>query len=200
MLPGEQPLIKIIDYKSGNEKFSVDEAIGGWRLQLLLYLKAATAGLKGKPAGVFYFGIDAPLIEGSVSASVDDMQRQSIKSELSDLIRKKYRMDGVVMNEASVIEGIGGEFTGYSDIIPVRRKEDGGLSGPDGKLLCQEEFDELQKAVDHTISQLCERLTAGAIDITPKRLKNGISACTYCKYKSICNFDQAFEGCRYISI
>ena len=33
--------IKIIDYKTGQESFRVEEARGGYRLQLMLYLKAA---------------------------------------------------------------------------------------------------------------------------------------------------------------
>ena len=32
--------VKVIDYKSGSEKFSVKEAKAGWKLQLMLYLKA----------------------------------------------------------------------------------------------------------------------------------------------------------------
>ena len=43
--------IKIIDYKTGNEKFDRTEAEKGYRLQLMLYLNAA-AGEDGKPAGV----------------------------------------------------------------------------------------------------------------------------------------------------
>ena len=53
--------IKIIDYKSGKEKFDADEAKSGWTLQLMLYLRAAlgTGSLEMnkdtyKPAGVFY--------------------------------------------------------------------------------------------------------------------------------------------------
>lgn len=34
--------VKVIDYKSGNERFKAEEARGGWRLQLMLYLKAAS--------------------------------------------------------------------------------------------------------------------------------------------------------------
>ena len=57
--------VKVIDYKSGKEKFDVKEALGGWRLQLMLYLKAATDGMEAlkrpaKPAGVFYFELPTP--------------------------------------------------------------------------------------------------------------------------------------------
>ena len=58
-LPGDR--VKIIDYKTGDEKFSVNEAEKGYRLQLMLYLEAALGGEK-KPAGVFYFHITEPMI------------------------------------------------------------------------------------------------------------------------------------------
>ena len=38
-LPGDR--VKIIDYKTGNENFSIAEAKAGYRLQLMLYLQAA---------------------------------------------------------------------------------------------------------------------------------------------------------------
>ena len=33
--------VKIIDYKTGNEKFDISEAEAGYRLQLMLYLEAS---------------------------------------------------------------------------------------------------------------------------------------------------------------
>ena len=54
--------VKIVDYKTGNESFDIEEAAAGYRLQLMLYLNAA-CGSGRKPAGVFYFKRLGSLIE-----------------------------------------------------------------------------------------------------------------------------------------
>ena len=165
--------VKIIDYKTGKEKFSIAEAKAGWRLQLMLYLKAAQRR-KAKPAGVFYFMIDE-------------------KSETG-------RMDGVVVDKTSVIESIAGDFQDYSNIIPVRKLKNGSIKGNSaGSLLSEEEFGELQDAVDDKVKALCGELISGCIDVRPKR-SGSMTACTYCGYKGICNFDVSFDGFRYENI
>jgi len=62
--------------------------------------------------------------------------------------------------------------------------------------MSDEEFTELQKAVDEKVEELCGRLAGGDIDISPMVTKGG-TACQYCEYKSICRFDLGFDGCRY---
>lgn len=199
--------VKIIDYKSGKEKFDVEEAKGGWRLQLMLYLKAATAipskildqvaierekaARNIKPAGVFYFEIAEPQVDASELTAID--YQEKIKSE----IKKSFKLDGIVLNNPSIIESIAGEFSGYSDILPVRRNKDGEYAGTtDKKLLNEEDFNELQSAVDNRIEELCNNLLGGTIDIKPKKVKQE-TACKFCLYKSICKFDLAFDGCAY---
>lgn len=76
---------KVVDYKSGNEKFLLEEAEAGIKLQLFIYLMA-TAGykMKGlgkvKPKGAFYFGI---------------------KENLTDLDGNKnsYKLDGFIKKD-----------------------------------------------------------------------------------------------------
>ena len=200
ILGGEQPHLKIIDYKSGSERFNAGEARAGWRLQLMLYLKAATDGLSAKPAGVFYFFIDDPMVDAALPASAPEDKIKAAVAGLAGQIRKKFRMDGILVDEPGVVADIDRDFSGYSDIVPIRRKDDGSLAGSDNRLISPEEFTAFQQEVEQTGSTVCSRLMQGIIDIAPKKLKNGTSACTYCQYRSICNFDLAFEGCRYETI
>jgi ATP-dependent helicase/nuclease subunit B len=205
ILPGDY--VKIIDYKSGSEKFDVEEAKAGWRLQLMLYLKAATgidenengrtkfikedADVGMKPAGVFYFKLDEPMV--NVSAIDSEVLAEKIKAE----VRKSFKLDGIMVNEPEVVESIAGDFAGASDIVAIKRNKEGMIVGTSkDKLLSVEEFSELQQEIDTKITQLCNELSEGSVAVRPKKVKEQ-SACTYCMYKSICNFDLAFEGCRY---
>ena len=194
VLPGGY--IKIIDYKSGKEKFDVKEALGGWRLQLMLYLKAVTAGMEAlgrpaKPAGIFYFEIADPMID------VTGYSEQEIKDKLESGFRKLFKLDGVVLDDPAVIENIAGEFSGFSEVIQVRKNKEGVITGTaDDRLLSEEEFEDFQTAMDGVIEELCGKLAAGVIHLRPKKNKDE-TACKYCDYKSICNFELSFDGCSY---
>jgi ATP-dependent helicase/nuclease subunit B len=194
VLPGGY--VKVIDYKSGKEHFDSNEAKGGWRLQLMLYLKAAMQGMEArnqaaKPAGVFYFEIADPQIDATA------LNAEVLQKKLETEVRRAFKLDGIVLDDPNVIDGIAGEFSGYSEILPLHKNKDGGVSGTaDSKLLNEEEFDALRTAVDQTIEELCASLASGVIDIHPKKTKHE-TACKYCEYKSICNFELSFDGCSY---
>ncbi len=192
--------VKIIDYKSGNDQFNMAEVLGGWRLQLMLYLRAAEEGLAAKPAGAFYFKIDEGLIDETLPHNASPSELTEATEKLASLVKKRFKMDGVVLKDPQVIRGIAGEFNGVSDIIPISINKDGEFSASPGKLLSEDEFAAVKKAVDITVDELCTSLLSGSIDITPKRIKTEITACTYCSFKSICNFDLSFPGCKYINV
>lgn len=190
--------IKIIDYKSGKERFDTDEARAGWRLQLMLYLRAAMGANSYemnrdnpyKPAGVFYFEIAEPQID--VTELPEEDYTEKVKAER----RKKFRLDGVVLDDQSIIESIAGEFSGYSDILPVKKTKEGYVGTTEKKLLKEEDFSELLDAVNSKVKELCGELSEGSVEIKPKKVKDE-TACRFCLYKSICCFDLSFEGCSY---
>lgn len=101
-----------------------------------------------------------------------------------------------MVDDGKVIDGIAGEFDGYSDILPLRNSREGIKATSDGFLLTEEEFQQLQADVDRQIEKLCGQLAEGRIEIRPKKTDRE-SPCTYCEYKSICRFDLAFPGCNY---
>ncbi len=169
--------VKIIDYKTGNEKFDLSEVLSGYRLQLMLYLKAAQEE-KREPAGVFYFKVD---------------ESMPAAGEVKD-----FRLDGVMVNKPEIIEGIAGAFESRSDVVPIYRKSDGSVCGTsENKLLSEEEFSELQMAVDRKLSELYGALAGGLVAARPKKGKGDVTACRYCAYKSICQFDKSLPGCRF---
>ena len=184
----EEDRVKIIDYKTGKENFNIYEARGGYRLQLMLYLKAAQEGSR-KPAGVFYFLIRDPRVELNGA-------EEKISEKISKEMRKSFRLNGIMVDDCRVIRDIAGEFQGFSDIVPLRSGKDGVKGTSDGFLLTEDEFSELQQAVDHQVKKLCEQLAKGRIAIAPKKTDRE-SACTYCSYRSICRFDPEFPGCSY---
>lgn len=184
-LPKER--VKIIDYKTGNESFSREEAAAGYKLQLMLYLEASMENTR-KPAGVFYFNISEPMID--MSARVIDAE------EIGDKIKKSFKLNGVIVDDPDVIRSVAGDFAGYSDILPLRKGKEGiAATGSEG-LLSEEDFEKLREEITKKVRDICADLAEGKIDIHPMKTGDR-SACTYCNYKGICRFDTVFEGCSY---
>ncbi|MBO4235019.1 MAG: PD-(D/E)XK nuclease family protein [Firmicutes bacterium] len=182
--------VKIIDYKTGNMSLDLDAVRAGYSLQLMLYLEAAREGKK-KPAGLFYFLITEP--RGSVDAMVKEEAREAFEESL----KASYRMDGVLIDDDDVIREIAGEFDGKSSVVKLGRKKDGEFDKSSGKyLISEEDLDGLQEEVRAITSDICEDIMAGRIELRPKKLGTS-DPCTYCGYKSICNFDPSFGGCNY---
>ena len=179
--------MKIIDYKTGNESFSAEEAAAGYRLQLMLYLEASIEKTR-RPAGVFYFNISEPMIDMS-ARTVDE-------EEIADKVKKSFKLNGVIVDDPDVIRNVAGDFTGYSEILPLRKGKDGiAATGSEG-LLSEGDFEELRDAVNKKVRDICADLVEGRIDIHPMKTGDR-SACTYCSYKGICRFDTVFDGCSY---
>lgn len=200
--------VRVVDYKTGSDTVDVDHIKGGYKLQLMIYLKAAVEGLKTEPAGVFYFKIDDLETDADKSSiSIDDGQGGRV-GNLSDRLDDSYRLVGIVLNDEKLISAMDSELiesgSGSSKVVPVKitgkNKELKAAAG--GHLMEREEFNELMQQVDEQVRRICSEICSGAIDIKPKKERKQSfggykTACRYCEYKSICMFDTAFDGCRY---
>ena len=164
----------------------------------MLYLQAACGQEGGsagnsevearKPAGGFYFKIKEP--------AVDFSQKEIDAGTLEKEIRKAFRLDGVMVDDPQVIKDIAGEFSGFSEIAPVKNTKEGVKSAGREGLLSEEDFAALREAVAAKVEEACMQLSEGKIDVYPMKTKER-SACMFCRYKGICRFDTVFEGCSY---
>lgn len=180
--------VKIIDYKTGNENFSIEEAEAGYRLQLMLYLEAAIEKER-KPAGIFYMNLSEPMIDMSAK-KIDD-------ERIAADIRKNFKLNGLIADDAQVISSVAGDFSGYSEILPLYKNKEGTVraTGRDS-LISDEDFELLRETVTAKVREICRELVNGDIEIHPMKTKER-SACTYCIYKGICRFDTSLDGCGY---
>lgn len=192
--------LRIIDYKTGSDKISEEYFRSGYKLQLMVYMKAALEGSGGetyKPAGVFYFRIKDIYEEAGANAASQSRQ------EMEDRLENAYKLEGIVLNDEELIKAMDRDMDGSSTsshVIPVKvsKKYGGYVQAGGGRLMSDEEFGELYRQVDMQVRRICGEICSGSVDIRPKREKNtGMNACRYCGYKSVCVFDTSFVGCRY---
>ena len=175
---GEEYL-KIIDYKSGNTKFNIDEVRLGVQLQLMIYMNVLTAMRDAKPGGVFYFPLDDPLLSTDILLS-DKLREAGLL--------KQFKMSGIALAEDATITGLDktlGPGTG-SDVIPVAINKDGRFKkSSQPTTLNIQEFHELGRIVNEKVKELGERMTGG--DISPMPYTKGQkSPCNFCEFGAIC--------------
>lgn len=167
--------LRVIDYKTGEKKFSLDKVEKGLDLQMLMYLFACCAADKTGntlPAGVLYMPASAPKLDGEKEyADIDEAAVKSIKKS------------GLVLADPDVIRAM--EADGGGVFIPVKLNKDGTVSARGTSAKTLEEFDALKEQLTDTVRKMGDRLISGDMCIDP--IKDGnINACRYCEYKSFC--------------
>lgn len=196
---GLETAVRIVDYKTGGDSVDVEHFRSGYKLQLMLYLKAATQKQEVKPAGVFLFKIR------EIDADADARTVVPGEAAVEERMEDAYKLEGIVLDDMDMIDSMDTEIGGASKVLPIKYvKKNGSYSGSSGGyLFSREEFEELSAQVDQQVERICREICDGKIDIRPKKEKkkdmegNYKTSCKYCSYKSICMFDTAFPGCRY---
>jgi len=165
---------RVIDYKSGKKEFSLDEAINGIGMQMLLYMFALEEmgkeryGKEPKGAGVMYVPL-AP------KPSEHRGEKMAVKSR-----------EGVVLRDMRIIDAM--EKGEKKEYLPVSIMKGGGL-GSKSSVLTKREFDIVKDRMKSILARIGDELASGEIEPNPYTNKRR-SACDWCDYKSVCAFDE----------
>lgn len=185
--------VKIIDYKSGNTSFSLLNLYHGLQLQLVVYLNAALElvgkrhpGKEIEPAGIFYYHITNPMIEGDGTES---------EEEIRQAVLEKLKLNGLVNEEPEIYRAMDTDFTGSSAVIPVALKTDGSLKAT-SKTASTFEFRTMSDYVNEVLVKTGKRIFAGDVSVKPYQLE-GRTGCDYCPYHTVCGFDLGIDGYEY---
>lgn len=189
--------VKIVDYKTGKKDMSLSDLYYGLQMQLVIYLKAGMeAANKEKliiPAGMFYYNISDPLIEGKPDAS-------KIKEEML----KSLMMKGIVNEDDPVLPSLDSNFITESEKLPVKvssvvapfaTDKDGNLK-KQSQAITTKDFDNIIKYTQKSVAKMSEEIVAGTTEVNPYRKNDeaGKTACDYCIYHDICRFDVRISG------
>lgn len=181
--------LRVIDYKSSSKDLNVSEVYYGIALQMLTYLDIIIAhsssliGTKADPAGVLYFHVHNPIVSTSKMLTLEDIEQE---------LYKKFKMNGLLLGDENVIRLMDQTLeTGDSSIISAGFKKDGTLSKR-SKVASKQEFDFLRRYVRKMYRNTGNKITEGNVEIAPYKMKDK-TPCTFCAYKSVCQFDESLE-------
>ncbi|MEG6617569.1 helicase-exonuclease AddAB subunit AddB [Peptococcaceae bacterium 1198_IL3148] len=210
-----QYYLRVIDYKSGSTDLKLDEVFYGFKIQLITYLDIIlryAGSLVGRedcqPAGILYFYLRDPLI--NTAGPLDE-------SEIEAMIIKELRMKGLVLADLAVFQLMDGETqSGWSTIIPVGINAEGKkilqqgdsvdadidqttLFYKDSKIALPTQIEALRQHVQRVLAQTGEAIINGEVAISPYELKDH-TACDFCPFLMVCQFDTTVEGNSYRSL
>ncbi|MEQ6375419.1 helicase-exonuclease AddAB subunit AddB [Bacillaceae bacterium S4-13-56] len=182
--------LRIIDYKSSSKGLKLSEIYHGLSLQMLTYLDVVLThaeqwlGLKASPAGVLYFHVHNPMLSEEKELSDDQIEQE---------IFKKFKMQGLLLENEDVVRMMDTQLdSGSSSIIPVGLKKNGGFYQY-SRTAQEENFDQLKRYIRGLMVQAGLDITNGKVELNPFQQKQK-SACTFCSYRSVCQFDPTMEN------
>ena len=185
----DKKYLKVIDYKSGNASLKLSNIYNGEKIQLIIYLKALLndplyfQSDETMPAGIYNFKIDDPII---------DYERVE---NLEEKLMKEMKMDGISLEDKDIVNQIDEniEKKNKSDIIDVKIKKNGDFYAR-SKVLSEKNFNRLLKHVETIVKNTGDEIVSGSCKITPLKINTNYSACDFCDYKGICQFDKKIKG------
>lgn len=181
---GAERFIRVIDYKTGEQVFNIDNVLFGIDMQMILYLFSVT----GKdspfgetvPAGVLY------MPSGKISL---ERERGSGSEEKESYLNKFYHMNGVLLKESRILEAMEENIDGV--YIPARLTSQAKKSGTfvldktKSSCLTRVQFERLRVHAQKLIRNMAEDLYSGKISASPL-IYGKKDVCSYCEYWDVC--------------
>ena len=173
---------RIIDYKTGEKKFRLDEVLMGLNLQMLIYLLAiknshSFTDKKMIPSALLYY---PALLKESKSS------RGLTLEEKEKSVYDRLKMNGIINSSSDVLDLFGEDLKCYTDSF-VRDK----LSFE--KVFSMDDINNVFEYMINTIKTIGNNILDGKINVSP--VEDG---CKYCKFSSICKFDKKIDKTRKI--
>ncbi|MFT9426660.1 MAG: helicase-exonuclease AddAB subunit AddB [Sporolactobacillus sp.] len=190
---GDRLMLRIVDYKSSVHDLNLNDVYYGLALQMLTYLDVVIThakqllGREAEPAGMLYFHVHNPLLRLDEKISSEEIDEQIFKS---------FRMKGLLLDDQDTLLMMDKDAQKTSSLIaPFGYKQDGHLR-KGSSVATAEALQALQHYTQKKLIDAGNQIVTGDISIAPYRLKQRVP-CTFCAYRSVCQFDQSNAGGGY---
>jgi len=167
----------IIDYKTGDKKFSLEEVYCGINMQMIIYMDTLCKNGDNRypnpaPGAVLYLSGDpAPTSGGRVGSE-----------------KAPFRFDGLLLEDDGVIHALVG---GNTEVLPVRFNKDGSLRAG-SSAVSAEVFNNIQQHVENMLLEMVAGVQGGAFPARPLVQKSS-RPCDYCAYRAACRHEDGLN-------
>ena len=180
--------LRIVDYKTGRQSFRAEEVYHGLDLQMLIYLLAASTGLRGeygelRPAGIMYSHIRFVKAE-MTPYELEKAEAEGKFAEKTSLARaREYKPDGLMLGD-EIMPALNTDNEGIFTIYRLTAK--GAVHGAStAKPVSEERLKAMERFALNKVNEMAEKIHGGEIKADPLEA-GGVLPCTYCDYKSMC--------------
>lgn len=178
------PYYKIVDYKSGEKRFSFEKIFNGYDLQLPLYAYACSKlpEFEGaKLAAMEYLHVGIPQYKLEKNIPPMEMRRQMVKDKLPS----QFYRSGIFHNDMKVLQaleaGTDGKYTVRYTAKGIPRA-DAMVSGDTG-------LQSLMNFAKEKAIEIGNQIVSGKVEAEPFKINH--NSCEYCDYHALCRFDYA---------
>lgn len=187
--------VKVVDYKTGAVKLSLNSVFHGLQMQLVLYMAAALdmeqqkhPDKKAVPAGMLYYYVKDPVIQ--IDGTEDE-------TDLEEKMLREYKCDGYVSQSTEVLQKLDSVFgtNGYleqgakSSCIPVNITAKGDF-GRYSKILNREQWEAVIAHTTKLAADFGKEIMGGNIGVSPYRMGKQ-TGCDYCGLRGICGMERS---------
>jgi len=183
MKKDDKQYIRVVDYKTGKKQFHISDVLYGLNMQMLLYLSAIEKnggkryGENIVPSGVLYMPAEVTAVKAELSDSDEAVKKEQDKA---------LRMNGIILDNRSVIEGMEKKIEGR--YIPIKTVKSGAYDkNSDGTLISDVQLNMLFKKADEKLAEMSEALTNGDICAVPA--SGDYDPCKWCKDPAVCGHE-----------
>lgn len=178
--------LRVVDYKSGDKRFSLDDVQRGLNLQLLVYLfslwKSENPRFKEKlggellPAGALYTAARAK--DSSYDGPVNE-------EKVSTDSKKSVYRSGLLLDDREMLEAMDPGLSGRFIPVSVTKKNEYS-SDSQKSLATYEKMGELVGELERVILHIGEEMQGGNAAARPQAAKGKKLPCTYCEMAPVC--------------
>jgi ATP-dependent helicase/nuclease subunit B len=163
----------IMDYKTGDKRFSLDEVYNGINMQMIIYMDVLCKNISNQyqnptPGAILYLTGDPSPKSGA---------RQGAEGPV-------FKFDGLLLNDGDVLRAMAASGDG---MLPVRYNRDGSLRSG-SKVADEALFENLQQHAEKMLAAMAGNVMGGHFPAQPL-VRHGQRPCAYCPYRAACRHE-----------
>ena len=176
---GNNTIVCIIDYKTGNPDININNAIYGLGLQLPVYLYLSKNMEKISNVEIAGFYLQKILNKEIV---------KDYKHTYTSLLEDGLKLQGYSNDNTEILRELDDSYDNSNMIKSLKTTKTGFYSY--SKVINNEQIDSLINLVDKKIEEARDNILDVSFDINPKKIGKENIGCKYCNFNDICYMEQ----------